>query len=239
MHVFYQPNLLLDEICLSEDESKHAIRVLRMQVGSIIDLTNGKGLHAQARVIDANPKKCIAVITNKEQHQPKRNFYLHVAVAPTKNFDRIEWAIEKLTEIGIDEISFVETKNSERNKINLERCYKIATSAMKQSKQWYLPQINNIMPLHEFFKAPLNADIKLLAWCETNKLYNLSEQFNSNSIQQKRILVLIGPEGDFTSSEVSLAGLAGFTPLWLGGTILRTETAAVVACVQIHQCAIK
>ena len=231
MHVFYQPNLNQNQISLSEDESKHCVRVLRLKNGDEVDLADGKGTHAKAVIVDDHPKKCVLQITQStlytQAESSGRNYYLHLIVAPTKNFDRMEWFIEKATEAGIDEITFIETANSERTKVNIERCEKIAVSAMKQSKQWYLPKINGLQKITDIIKHDLPGD-KFIAWCEVGGTTLINQKINQ--IASNHITILIGPEGDFTEAEVKLAQQHHFIPVSLGKTILRTETAALFAC---------
>ncbi len=231
MHVFYQPNLNQNQISLSEDESKHCVRVLRLKNGDEVDLADGKGTHAKAVIVDDHPKKCVLQITQStlytQAESSGRNYYLHLIVAPTKNFDRMEWFIEKATEAGIDEITFIETANSERTKVNIERCEKIAVSAMKQSKQWYLPKINGLQKITDVIKHDLPGD-KFIAWCEVGGTTLINQKINQ--IASNHITILIGPEGDFTEAEVKLAQQHHFIPVSLGKTILRTETAALFAC---------
>lgn len=234
MHLFYQPSILSDHIQLPEDESKHVIRVLRLKKGDSIEVTDGKGLQATARIEDDNPKKCMLVIVSRTQHQPNRAYKLHLVVAPTKNMERIEWFIEKATEMGIDSVSFMETANSERARIKTDRCEKIAVSAMKQSKQWFLPTINDIQNFKTILAQHTNLTEKYIAWCETPQtefLPELIKQHHSSSARE--IVVLIGPEGDFSAAETTLAQQSGYIPVSLGNTILRTETAALFACAAI------
>ena len=231
MHVFYQTNLNQNQISLSEDESKHCVRVLRLKNGDEVDLADGKGTHAKAIIIDDHPKKCVLQITQSTLHtrveSSGRNYYLHMVVAPTKNFDRMEWFIEKATEAGFDEITFIESENSERAKVNLERCEKIAVSAMKQSKQWYLPKINALQKFTDVIKQDLPGD-KFMAWCEADDTALINQKINQ--LTSNHITILIGPEGDFTEAEVQLAQQHHFIPISLGKTTLRTETAALYAC---------
>ena len=235
MQLFFHPDLSENEIILPEDESKHCVRVLRKKVGDEIILIDGKGTEAITEIVDDNPKKCKLHIRHRILHQAHRTFTLHIVVAPTKNFDRMEWMIEKCVELGIDEITFIETTNSERAKINLERCEKIAISAIKQSKQYWLPKINEIQKLDLLLKnlePKSDNELRCMAWCETE----LTEHFKrhiSISTHQK-IIVLIGPEGDFTASEVQLAKSKDFIPVSLGKNILRTETAALYATAVIN-----
>lgn len=245
MHVFFQPDLASDSLWLSEEESKHCIRVLRLQLGDHVYLADGRGVEAKATIAEANPKKCLLTINSRTQHQPNRNYYLHIAVAPTKSADRIEWFIEKATEAGIDEITFIETTNSERAKVNLERCQKVAISAMKQSKQWFLPKINPLVSLKNHLNVLDNHAInslRYMAWCEQDQQQTLPFLVaQSLPFKQTEAHILIGPEGDFTQAEVQLAKQIQFKPVSLGASILRTETAALYACMafktlaDIHQ----
>ena len=231
MHLFYQANLALNTIILSEEESKHCVKVLRLKNGDIIHLADGNGTHAKAIITNDNPKRCELRIQTKEAIPKSGNHNLHIALAPTKNNERIEWFIEKAVEAGIDEISFIETANTERSKINLERCEKIAISAMKQSKQWYLPKINTMIPLNQFIEKENNG-IKLISWCETLQTDFIAQHILKEKANQK-IIVLIGPEGDFTTTEIMHATKFGYIPVSLGNTILRTETAALFVCMSV------
>lgn len=232
MHVFFQPDIPSTTLQLNEEESKHCVRVLRLKKGDEVHIADGKGTHAIAVITDDHPKRCELQITERTLHEPSRNYYLHILVAPTKNMERTEWFLEKATEAGIDEISFIETTNSERAKINMERCEKIIVSAMKQSKQWFLPKLNNIEKLTTVFPT-IGGDLKLIAWCETPQTDLLTKYLNDNTINQPRITILIGPEGDFTEAETLLAQKFGFKPSSLGTSILRTETAALYACMAV------
>lgn len=235
MQLFFHPHLNENEIILPEDESKHCVRVLRKKIGDEIILIDGKGTEAITEIVDDNPKKCKLHIRHRTLHQVNRTFNLHLVVAPTKNFDRMEWMIEKCVEMGIDEITFIETSNSERAKINLERCEKIAISAIKQSKQYWLPKINEIQKLDSFLKNLADKsenELRCMAWCETELTEHIKRHINTSAYQQ--IVVLIGPEGDFTASEVHLAKSKDFIPVSLGKNILRTETAALYATAVIN-----
>lgn len=238
MHVFFHPDLSPNQFYLSEEESKHCVRVLRLKQGDVVFLADGLGTEAQAIIADDNPKKCLLTIEKRKKHHPQNDALLHLVVAPTKNADRIEWFIEKATEAGIAQITFIETANSERTKINLERCNKVAISAMKQSKQWFLPKINDVVMLADclrLFQAPASAnDLRYVAWCEhphTETLPKMMAQKMSH--KQTNITILIGPEGDFTDEEVAMAKQAQFEPVSLGNAILRTETAALYACMAV------
>ncbi|TAE79234.1 MAG: 16S rRNA (uracil(1498)-N(3))-methyltransferase [Bacteroidetes bacterium] len=238
MHVFFHPNLSLSQFYLSEEESKHCIRVLRLKQGDAVFLADGLGTEAQAIIADDNPKKCLLTIEKLKKHNPQDDPLLHLVVAPTKNADRIEWFIEKATEAGIAQITFVETANSERTKINLERCNKVAISAMKQSKQWFLPKINDVVMFADYlrlFQVPVSANhLKYMAWCEHPQTETLPKVMASKMpYKHTNVTILIGPEGDFTAEEVAMAKQAQFEPVSLGNTILRTETAALYACMVV------
>ncbi|MCU0421619.1 MAG: 16S rRNA (uracil(1498)-N(3))-methyltransferase [Bacteroidia bacterium] len=230
--VFYHTNLSVDEIILDENESKHSIKVLRLNVGDKIILADGKGNIATALITDNHPKRCKLNIIERLFVSPQdkgRTYNLHLLIAPTKNAERMEWFLEKAVECGIDEITFIETERGERTKVNMDRLEKIAISAMKQSKQWYIPKINLPIPFNIAIKK-VEGEVKLLAWCEEEKGVLLRSQLAN---QPKSIVICIGPEGDFTLQEMKDALELGFAPITLGNTILRTETAAlfgVMAC---------
>ncbi|MDQ4139169.1 MAG: 16S rRNA (uracil(1498)-N(3))-methyltransferase [Bacteroidota bacterium] len=224
MHLFYTPNLTTETYTLSEDESKHSIRVLRLQEGDEINLVDGKGTFYTAQILSANPKKCVLQIINKAPEFGKRSFYVHVAVAPTKNLDRMEWFVEKAVEIGIDEISFLLCERSERKNLNKERLEKIAVSAMKQSVKAYLPKLNEMQAFTSFIQQA-DAANTYIAHLENHDRTSLSQV----QVSQKTC-ILIGPEGDFSVKEIELAYGRGIKPVMLGTSRLRTETAALVAC---------
>ena len=225
MQLFYVPNISGSEIILDETESKHAIRVLRLQKGNRVQVVDGKGGFYETQITDANPKKCRLSIVNSILEFGKRNFNLHIAIAPTKNIDRFEWFLEKATEIGIDEITPLLTSHSERKTVNPERLEKILVSAMKQSLKAYLPKLNELTSFKELI-INNKSENKFIAWCDEiqkTHLKNLATKRNNT-------LILIGPEGDFSSDEVKLAIENGFKVVSLGESRLRTETAGIVAC---------
>lgn len=225
MHLFYVPNISGAEVILDETESKHAIRVLRLEKGEKIRLIDGKGGFYLAEIADANPKKCKLAIIESERNFSKRNFHLHIAIAPTKNNERLEWFLEKATEIGIDEITPLITERSERKTVNPERLEKILVSAMKQSVKAYLPKLNNQQSFKELVKQPFDGK-KVVAYIEEKQTVHLKNVVGKTD----NVLVLIGPEGDFSPAEVQLALQNGFQPVSLGDSRLRTETAGIVAC---------
>jgi 16S rRNA (uracil1498-N3)-methyltransferase len=228
MHLFYQPDLTSEIIQLSEEESKHAVRVLRMSVGEQVEIVDGKGTRALAEVANDHPKRCELRILSRKNEKANRDYYLHIAVAPTKNLERIEWFIEKAVEIGIDEITFLECEHSERDVIKTDRILKVAVSAMKQSQQSWLPVINEMISFTPFVKTAA-AEVKLIAHCEDDEKNPIA----SLSFSGKKVLVLIGPEGDFSRAEIEAALQHQFTPVSLGETRLRTETAALYAVTAI------
>lgn len=209
---------------LSQEESKHIIRVLRLNTGDQIGILDGNGNQFTCEISDPNPKKCVVQI--KEQIKfPEPNTNIHIAIAPTKQMDRLEWFLEKATEIGITEISLFTSDNSERVKINEERLKKKLISAMKQSQRFHLPKLNNIASLQEIIKENPSG---LIAHCYEDEKSNIAKEYAS-----LKGPVLIGPEGDFSENEVKQALEAGYKAITLGENRLRTETAALYACMQV------
>ena len=226
MQLFYNHDIseTTSSFTFDKEESKHIVKVLRKSVGDVLHITNGKGWLFDAEIIHADIKKCQVTISNAKQ-QPKRNYKLHLAVAPTKMNDRFEWFLEKATEIGIDTITPILCDHSERKVIKLDRFEKILQSAMKQSLQCYLPTINELTPFNTFINQDLK-DHKFIAHCEETDRKSLKTQLKPN----QNILILIGPEGDFSVKEIETALQHNFIPVTLGNTRLRTETAAIAAC---------
>ncbi|MGN8057069.1 16S rRNA (uracil(1498)-N(3))-methyltransferase [Pedobacter sp. 22163] len=230
MHIFYTPDITQNTYTLNEEESKHCVRVLRLTIGSIVNLVDGKGGFYTAEITSDNPKKVSLSILNVETEFHKRNHYLHIAVAPTKNIDRIEWFLEKATELGIDEITPIITDRSERRVVKEDRLNKVITSAVKQSIKAYHPKLNDAISFDTFLKEPFDGD-KLIAHC----IDNGEKQYISKLVTpHQKYLILIGPEGDFTPDEVNLALNKGFKALTLGDNRLRTETAALSVCFEIN-----
>lgn len=225
MQLFYFPNISGTEIILDETESKHVIRVLRLQNGNRVQVVDGKGGFYLAEIVDANQKKCRLSIIKSQKEFGKRNFHLHIAIAPTKNIDRFEWFLEKATEIGIDEITPLLTSHSERKTVNPERLEKILVSAMKQSLKAYLPKLNELTSFKELV-TNYKTENKFIAYCDDIQKTHLKDLAN----QGKDTLILIGPEGDFSPEEVKLAIENGYNVVSLGTSRLRTETAGIVAC---------
>lgn len=227
MSLFYLPNIS-ENGRFDEDESKHIVRVLRMEEGEHLQLTDGMGNMMQAIITEAHSKRCAFRVTEK-RYSPPRPFYIHLAIAPTKNLDRIEWLIEKATEMGIEEISFLQTEHSERKQVNMERLEKVAISAMKQSLKSYLPKLNDIQPL-SLFLPKATTQQKWIAHLEEGERFSLKKAAEAG----KSYCILIGPEGDFSPSEIAQAKNVGFAPVTLGESRLRTETAGLAACFTLN-----
>jgi len=225
MHIFYTPELSGNTYSLDESESKHCIRVLRLVQGDEIILVDGRGGYFTAEIVDPNPKRCTALVIKSELNYGKRSFQVHIAIAPTKNIERIEWFLEKATEIGISHITPLLCRFSERKDIKNERLEKVMVSAMKQSLKAYLPQLDPLTKFNDFISKPFEGQ-KFIAHCDEQHRDLLKKILLPN----QNYLILIGPEGDFSSEEIKMAINAGFLPVSLGDSRLRTETAGVVAC---------
>ena len=224
MHVFYAPDIQTNPE-LPEEEAVHAIRVLRLQTGDEVTLTDGKGNFYRAEISTATHKHCLVNVQKALPQDPLWEGHLHIAMAPTKNMDRVEWFAEKATEIGFDELTFLNCRYSERKVIKTERIHKILVSAIKQSLKARLPQLNEMTDFNRFIRQPFTGQ-KFIAHC-----YEGEKQLLKDSLQRgEDALVLIGPEGDFSEEEVQEALAHGFRPISLGPSRLRTETAALVAC---------
>ena len=229
MHIFYTPDINSNTYILSEEESKHCIKVLRLDAGSLLYLVDGKGGFYEALVEDPHPKRTKLNIISKVENFGKRNHYLHIAIAPTKNIERVEWFLEKATEIGIDEITPIICDRSERKEIKTERLNKVITSAVKQSIKAYHPILNEAIRFSELITKNANTQ-KFIAHCMDGGKITIKEQLIPNS----NYLIVIGPEGDFTLEELELAVNNNFIPVSLGDSRLRTETAALEACFEIN-----
>ncbi len=223
MYLFYTPDIDIHPE-LPEEEAAHCLRVLRLSQGDKITLTDGKGYFYEAQISVASAKRCSVSILNKTFQPFYWRGHLHLAMAPTKNMDRTEWFAEKATEIGIDEISFLNCRFSERKVLKVERIEKIVVSAVKQSLKARKPQINEMTSFDKFVRQDFPGD-KFIAHCYAGEKPLLKDVLSN----EKDTLVLVGPEGDFSPEEVELALSCGFRPVSLGMSRLRTETAALVA----------
>lgn len=231
MHLFYTPDIQETQSAytLNEEESRHCIQVLRLGTGAEISLIDGRGGFFTATIQAPHPKRTLLSIIQYTAAYGKRNHYLHLAVAPTKNTDRFEWFLEKATEIGIDEITPLICEHSERKEIKPERLHKIITAAMKQSLKAYHPQLNSLVKWDSFIGKEQTSN-RFIAHCIEGKKQFLSEVITPGGA----VTILIGPEGDFSTTEVMQAEKAGFIPVTLGAARLRTETAAVAACLEVN-----
>ena len=225
MNVFYLPDAENGMISFPEEESKHCVKVLRMQEGDRFCVTNGKGSLFDGELVEAHPKRAVACLTNQRPGYDNRPFSLEIAIAPTKLNERTEWFLEKATEIGIDKVRLFASYHSERRVANVERFRKVMISAIKQSIKSKLPEIEDVVDFNKLVKQPFDGQ-KFIAWIDDNVTELLCDKYEKG----KNALVLIGPEGDFSAEEVKLAVENGFVPVSLGDARLRTETAAIVAC---------
>ncbi len=229
MQLFYDPKLNADSkhVALIEEESRHLVKVLRKKEGDEMHLTNGKGWIFTGVLDSARDKRCTVTITDKKKVHRKM-YNLHMAVAPTKNIARFEWFLEKATEIGVTTITPIICEYSERRKVNSERLRKIVLSAMKQSLRAYLPTLNDPIPFTEFINQEASG-LLFIAHCREDDKMELKRRVAAD----KDIIILIGPEGDFSETEIALAENNGYLPVSLGEARLRTETAAIVACTTV------
>ncbi|MDR0540739.1 MAG: 16S rRNA (uracil(1498)-N(3))-methyltransferase [Dysgonamonadaceae bacterium] len=228
MLLFYAPDMLLRPE-LPEQESQHCVKVLRKQAGDEIDVTDGKGYFYKALIIDANPKRCQLRIEEAVAAGSSQPVRIEIAVAPTKNADRMEWLAEKATETGIDALAFLKTRYSERKELNTDRIRKILIAAMKQSEKAILPELREMIPFEQYLKQPFDGQ-KFIPHCRPGE-----KPFFSRSCRKgENARILIGPEGDFSEEEVALALSQGYQPVSLGDTRLRTETAALIVCQTVH-----
>lgn len=223
MHLFYQPDIPAGTLHLDDEESRHAVKVMRLKSGDSIQLTDGKGSFYTANITEAHHKKCAFEIINKEDVKPYSTFR-HLAIAPTKNLDRTEWFVEKAVELGVDRISFLLGDHSERKVLKLDRIVKKAIGAMKQSGQAFMPQLDELTSIKNFINEA-TADHKFIAYVDFENEALLKDKLVNSASN----LVMIGPEGDFSEREVEMAVAAGFAKVSLGANRLRTETAGMAA----------
>lgn len=229
MQIFYAPDFSMSQE-LPEDESGHCVRVLRLHEGDEVLVTDGKGTFYKAVLNSAHHKSCGLTVLDSWQQPALWDFNLHIAVAPTKNMDRMEWFVEKATEIGIDAITYLNCCFSERKEVKMARLEKIAVSAMKQSQKATLPLLGGMVDFKKFITYPF-AGRKFIAHCEEDGEKRLLKYLCG---VKENVLILIGPEGDFSKEEIELARENNFQEISLGKSRLRTETAALVACNTIH-----
>ncbi|HCN83177.1 MAG TPA: 16S rRNA (uracil(1498)-N(3))-methyltransferase [Sphingobacteriaceae bacterium] len=230
MHLFYTPDLNHQtEYTLSTEESKHCIKVLRLGADDIVYLIDGRGNFCTGKIINPNPRATLIKIIEQQAEFGKRNHYLHIAIAPTKNIERLEWFMEKATEIGIDEITPLICDRSERKEVKTERLNKVIVSAVKQSVKAYHPKLNEAEKFKTFISRKRSGQ-KFIAHCMDGEKSALKDRMDLRS----EYIILIGPEGDFSPEELKMALTEGFFPVSLGVSRLRTETAALEACFEIN-----
>ncbi len=227
---FFAPDILSDNR-LPEQEAAHCVKVLRHVPGDEIVVVDGKGSRYICRLTEATNKRAEVEIVEREVIEPYWRAPITIAVAPTKHLDRMEWLVEKLTEVGFDRFIPLLCRFSERKELKPERLEKIAVSAMKQSLKASLPEIAPMIPFKKFIDATSHIPQRFIAHCDPSQPRRLlSREYNPD----EEALVLIGPEGDFSPEEIALALSAGFVPVSLGEARLRTETAALTACQTLH-----
>lgn len=218
---------------LGEEDSKHCVKVLRMSEGDLIEVVDGIGQMYTCRITTAHPKRCAVEAVNESRYPPHWGHQIILAVAPTKNLDRMEWLVEKCVEMGIDRIIPLRCHNSERTVLKTERLRKIMISAMKQSLKATLPQLDEMTPLAALLDEPYNG-LRCIAYCDEQlpreRRHTLVEHYTPG----RDVMILIGPEGDFSPEEVQAAMAAGFIPVTLGESRLRTETAGLMAVATVH-----
>ncbi|MBK8505786.1 MAG: 16S rRNA (uracil(1498)-N(3))-methyltransferase [Saprospiraceae bacterium] len=222
MHYYYAHKITDDVAILSESEVQHITKSMRMHDGDEIWVLDGKGSKMRCRLQVKGKKEVVAWIQERIV-EPVNQVRLHLAIAPTKNPGRLEWLVEKVTELGVGQITFLNTGRSERTKINLDRIRKIAISALKQSGNSYLPVISDVTSLDHFFRLISLPVHRFIAHCQSDNLPLLTKILTAD----EEAVVMIGPEGDFTTNEIAEATLAGFRPISLGKLRLRTETAGI------------
>ncbi len=226
--IFYTPDINGRTYTLNEEESGHAIKVLRLKIGDHVTLVDGRGGCYDAVIVRPHPKHCEVAISEEQHEFGKRDYRLHIGIAPTKNIERFEWFVEKVVEIGIDEITPLLCEHSERKHINAERIRRLMIAAMKQSQKAYLPQLNEMQTFDQWLSS---VDGKAyIAYCEEGDKQMLSSVYSPG----QDAVIVIGPEGDFSHQEITLAIKQGFVGISLGQSRLRTETAGVVACHSIY-----
>lgn len=224
---FYAPDASTSNE-LPDDEALHAVRVLRMELGDEMILTDGKGYFYRAVVTDISKKRCLYRIEEIIEQPRQWNAHLHIAIAPTKNMDRTEWFVEKATEIGFDELTFLNCRFSERRVVKCDRIEKILVSAVKQSHKAEMPVLNGMTDFIDFIKSVSSED-KFICHCYTEPELGDKKLLRDVLRKDKDTVVLVGPEGDFSIDEVKAALDSGFKSVSLGDSRLRTETAGLVS----------
>jgi 16S rRNA (uracil1498-N3)-methyltransferase len=229
MQLFYSDTPVTGTCVLNEQESRHAIKVLRLVRGDSIQITDGSGILFRGVIKDPSLKGCLIDIVSSAPGNDKRDYNLHIAISPLKNHDRFEWFVEKAVEFGIDEITPVICEHTEKPGIKSDRLNNLVITAMKQSVKTRRTILNEPVRFREFITKPCTGH-KLIAHCNPGTRSHFSEVYGKGS----DCTVLIGPEGDFSLSETENAIRAGFVPISLGSSRLRTETAGIAACHSVY-----
>ena len=229
MHIFYTPHIEGNLVKLDEKESRHSVKVLRIKQGSRVYLVDGQGGFYEGAVVDADPKGCAVKVEQKYDDFEQRSYFLHLAVAPTKQIDRFEWMLEKAVEIGVDEITPFTGFHSERRKLKYERLERIIISAMKQSLKAYKPRLNPLVTFQEMLEKA-REEYRFIPHCRNFE----RQKMNNLYVAGKSVFIAIGPEGDFSEQEVATALERNFQSVSLGSSRLRTETAGVAACHTVY-----
>lgn len=232
MHRFFAPDIAT-ALALPEEESRHCVRVLRLVEGDEIEVIDGAGTLYRCRIAMAHAKHCAVEIVSQMACPPHWGSKIILAVAPTKNLDRIEWMAEKCTEMGIDRITPLLCRHSERKVLKTERLHKILVAAMKQSLKAQLPQLDELTPIEDFLAETTDAQ-RFIAYCDESLPRDERKSLAQVYDPSRDAVVMIGPEGDFDPQEVEAALKVGFVPVTLGESRLRTETAAIMAVATMH-----
>ncbi|MDY6302189.1 MAG: 16S rRNA (uracil(1498)-N(3))-methyltransferase [Bacteroidales bacterium] len=232
MHRFYCPDIA-STLTLGEEDSKHCVKVLRMAEGDTIEVVDGNGNLYTCRITMAHPKRCGIEVLAVEHQPPHWSHKIVLGIAPTKNLDRIEWVVEKCVEMGVDRIIPLRCHNSERTVLKTERLKKIMVSAMKQSLKATLPRLDEMTPVEQVMDEPFDGT-RCIAYCDEQLPRDQRQSFFDAYRGDCDAMILIGPEGDFSPEEVQAARDYGFTPVTLGQSRLRTETAGLMAVASIH-----
>jgi 16S rRNA (uracil1498-N3)-methyltransferase len=228
MDFFFSNDIDNQIIILDNDESRHCIKVMRHKVGDLIKIVDGLGNLYSGNLVSFDRNSCTIQINDKTENYKKRNQHIHIGISPIKNQDRLEWFIEKSVEIGIDEITLIDCDRTLRKKIKIDRLNKIAITAMKQSLKAYIPKINDVISVNDFIMYNQNSS-KFICHLDNDDRRDVF-YYKDDIKKYKNVSILIGPEGDFSASEIELAVDNDFLCVTLGNSRLRTETAGIVAC---------
>ncbi len=232
MNLFYAIEIKGNFGYFNEEEARHCVQVLRKKVGDLVHFVDGFGGYYQGKLVETGKKNCVAEILNNTANYGKRSYSLHLGIAPTKNIARFEWFLEKATEIGVDKITPLLCQHSERRKIRMDRLQKILITAMKQSLKAYLPKLNELLEFNQFMLAS-SSDCETAQKYIAHCLHEPENHLKNNFTKGQDVILVVGPEGDFSEEEIGLANAHGFRSITLGQSRLRTETAGIVACSMI------